>query len=335
MCPIALGTMRVASLLLFSLISLGACTEQVTFSPPDGETLRNMVLSDSGLVLGSSHALRRLSPDLQVEQSTVLPADQPNRLLVGDPGGTYSGSVMACSRTDCELLDMGDLSHQRWQASNVLLDGSYNVHGLFVIGPNGSSVFTAALRNEEQVSRIFRGNLVNVGQASGQQFRTYAVQDETTRFQPREFLATFEHGGFAYLVNRLNRLEDLTAVDQIRVVRLCNNDSSSVVNPGTFASYFEIQLTCSAPQQTDVSPPTSATFIPSPNPFGADVLLVSATRDAGQQSLVCVYNISTIQQLMAEKFQTCSSGSGLAGLERETQHSCPTFTPQQIINSVS
>ena len=234
-CSIVLNTMRVASLLLFSLISLGECSEPVTFSPPDGETLRNTVLSDSGLALGSSHTLRRLSPDLQVQQSTDLPADQPNRLLVGDPGRTYSGSVMACYRTDCELLDMDDLSHQLWRASNVLLDGSYNAHGLFVIGPNGSSVFTAALRNEEQKSRILRGNLVNVGQASGQQFRTYAVHDEITRFQPREFLAAFEHGGFSYLVNRL---EDLSEGGQIRVVRLCNNDSSSVVSPLTFASYL-------------------------------------------------------------------------------------------------
>ena len=156
--------MNVLAFLLLSLL-LGARSEPVTFSPPDGETLRNMVFSDSGLVLGSSHALRRLSPDLQVQQSTSLPADQPNRLLAGDPGGTYSGSVMACHRTDCELLDMGDLSHQRWRASNVLLDGSYNAHGLFVIGPSGSSVFTAALRNEGFTkSRILRGDLVNVDQ---------------------------------------------------------------------------------------------------------------------------------------------------------------------------
>ena len=285
-----------------------------------------MVLSDSGLVLGSSHTLRRLSSDLQVQQSTDLPAGQPNRLLVGDPGGTYSGSVMACSRTDCELLGTSDLSHQRWQASNVLLDGSYNAHGLLMIGPNGSSVLTAALENEESPSRILRGNLVNVDQVSGQQFSSYAVQDEESEDQDREFLAAFQCRGFTYLVNRL-----VTGEDQIRVVRLCNNDSSSTVDPGTFASYFEIQLTCSAAQQTGLSSPTAATFIPSPNPFGADALLVSATRDADQQILVCVYSISTINQLMADKLQSCLLGVGSVGLERSTTRSCPdNLSPVQI-----
>ena len=318
--------MSVATPITLALIFLGACAEQIAFSPPDGQTLRNMVLSDSGLVLGSSHALRRLSPDLQVQQSTSLPTDQPNRLLAGDPGGTYSGSVMACYRTDCELLDMGDLSHQRWRASNVLLDGSYNARGLFVIGPNGSSVFTAALRNEGSPSRVLRGDLVNVDQVSGQQFSSYAVQDEDDEFQSRDFLALFECGGFTYLVNRLDYLTD----GQIRVVRLCNNDSSSTADPGTFASYFEIRLTCSAPQQPDISSPTAATFIPSPNPFGADVLLVTV-RDTGQHNLVCVYNISTINQLMAEKLQSCLLGNGSVGLERNIPRSCPdSLSPVQV-----
>ena len=320
--------MNILAFLLLSLL-LGARSEPVTFSPPDGETLRNMVLSDSGLVLGSSHALRRLIPDLQVQQSTVLPAGQPNRLLAGDPGGTYSGSVMACHRTDCELLDVGDLSRQRWQASNVLLDGSYNAYGLFVIGPSGSSVFTAALRNEGFTkSRILRGDLVNVDQVSGQQFGSPAVQDEASIFQSRRFLAVFNHGGFAYLVNRLGN----SGGDQIRVIRLCNNDTFTQDGGSVyFASYFEIQLTCSAPQQTDISPPTAATFIPSPNPFEADVLLVSATRDAGQPgSDVCAYSISTINQLMADKLQSCLLGTGSVGLQRDSPRSCPSgLTPAQ------
>ena len=77
----------------------------------DGYIFRNLLLTEVGsLIVGSNLTLERLSGDLEMLQSVNLPAGQPNRLLVGDPGGTYGGSFLACVRMNCELLNVNDIT---------------------------------------------------------------------------------------------------------------------------------------------------------------------------------------------------------------------------------
>ena len=323
------------AVLLFLLAAavLGSRAEVTSFSVSGGETLRNVLLTSSGsLILGSNLTLRRLNGDLEVLQRTDdLPSDQVNRLLSGDPGGTYSDSFMSCTRTQCELLDVDDIESRRWAAA-VLLDGTFNAHGLFVTGPDGISVFTAAMRNEQQVSRIQRGNLTGVNGGS-QSFVVSARQSELDRFRSREFLFVFEREGFSYYINRvIVALNGGETREEIRVVRLCNNDTS---NDMIFTSYFEIKLKCIAMGVTEQPVPTAATFLPSPNPFGVDSIVISVVDSSDSENDVCVYSLPEIHSLMTAKYEECRVGNGMAGLERDGQLQCIPFTPFQLQNPVS
>ena len=324
--------MRVVTvLLMLSLSVLGVRSDEVSFSPPSNETLRNMVLSGSNLLVSSSHWLRRLGPDLQVVQSVALPDSQPSRVLVGDPTGTYSGRIMSCYGSDCDLVQATNISQRVWRGSGMLLDGTYNAYGLFVIGPNRTSVFTAALKNEVQQSRILRGNLLNVASSGGShRFSLFAKQDERDKFQLREFLAAFRAGRFSYYVSRVEQMS--TNTEEIRVSRLCNNDTPmAIASSQQFSSYYEIELKCTG---DGVPIPTAATYIASPNSLDDDVIAVAVTRPGGTIS-VCTYNISTINQLMSEKYSSCLSGMGSSGLQRNTRLICSTFDNQQLMNPVS
>ena len=323
----------VALLFLLTAAVLGSRAEVISFSVSSGETLRNVLLTSSGsLILGSNLTLRRLNGDLEVLQRTDdLPSDQVNRLLSGDPGGTYSDSFMSCTRTQCELLDVDDIESRRWAAA-VLLDGTFNAHGLFVTGPDGFSVFTAAMRNEQQVSRIQRGNLTGVN-GDSQSFVGYARQSELDRFRSRAFLFVFEREGFSYYIHHIfNVFNGGENREEIRVVRLCNNDTS---NDMIFTSYFEIKLKCIAMGVTEQPSPTAATFIPFPNSFGVDSIIISVVDSFDSENDVCVYSLPEIHSLMTAKYDECRSGTGMAGLERDGQLHCWPFTPTQLQDPVS
>ena len=297
---------------LFAAI-LYARTEDISLTSNDAEILRNVLVTESGsVILGSNLTLRRLDSNLQILQTVNILDGQVNRLLSSDPGGTFSGSFISCGRMNCELLDDGDITNQRWQGSNVLRDGSFNAYGLFVQGPwDGQSVFTAALQNErapEQASQIVRGRLDGVD-GGDPEFGLYTKQVEDSVFTPREFLAVFEHEGFSYFVNKLT----IQGGPQIRLVRLCNNDSAQ---PDTifFVSYFEIRLVCDGENTV----PTAAAFSPS------DARIIVSVSSETHNSL-CAYDLSEIHRLMTERYDDCRAGIGQAGLERSGGQSCEPF----------
>ena len=309
----------ILSVTIASVLAFPAVFAVVTnFAAQNGETLRNVWLTEAGsLVLGSNTSLRRLSAaDLSVVEEVSLPEGQVSRLLVGDPGGTYSGRVLSCLRTDCSLLDVNDIASHNWEVSNVLLvDGITNAGGLFVRGREDTSVLTVELqRNGEQVSRIVRGNLVNVGETSGQGFSIFAGQTEGFLYD-REYLTIFQNDGFSYFVSKQG-LDDET-----RVVRVCNNDTSSEVADGGFVSYFEIRLECGGSE----SVPTAAAFLPSDQ-----TITLSA---AQSQNLVCVFKLFDIHQLMTQKYDDCRHGMGSTGLARSGTKICEDFG-DRLNNSV-
>ena len=301
--------MKTAMLCLLAAATLGLA-EAAVYTPSDAETLRNVLLTQAGsVIVGSNTTLRRLNLNLEVLQTLELPDGQVNRLLSGDPGGTYSGSFMSCTRMNCKLLDAENISSQRWEDGTVLRDGSLNARGLFVPGPEGISVFTAALPNEVQVSRassILRGYLRNVD-GDSQYFDEYAEQKESKDFRPRAFLSVFKHEEFSYYINRLTLVTNVDGFemfeDQIRLVRLCNNDTG---RDDLFASYFEIQLECGGSDNSLIA----ATFIP-----GTATVVVSVS--SSSENHVCLYNLSEIHDLMTAKYKECGGGSGHAGLARE------------------
>ena len=311
----------VLSLTIANILAFPAVFAAVTHFPAqNGETLRSVLLTDGSLVLGSNTTLRRLSSaDLSVLQEISLPGPegQVSRLLAGDPGGTYSGRVLSCLRTTCSLLDETNIASQNWEDSNVLLvDADSSAEGIFVPGESGQSVLTIALqRSGEQVSRVVRGNLVNVGASNGQDFSIIARQVEGFLYD-REFLTSFKNNGFTYFITK-------QGPGETRLVRVCNNDTSSSTASGAFVSYFEIRLECGGPG----SVPTAAAFLPSDQS-------ITLSFSGGEQNLVCVFQLSTIHSRMTQKYDDCRHGMGNSGLARSGITMCDEFDEARLNNPV-
>ena len=317
--------MTTGTFCLLAAAILSFRTEAVSYTPNNGEILRNLLLTQSGsVIVGSTTSLRRLDLNLEVLQTVPLQG-QANRLLAGDPGGTYDDSFMSCVDLRCELLSNDNITNRQWQDNTTLLEGSLNALGLFVTGPDGYSVFTAALRNEVQAlrsSRLLRGRLVGVGTGGGN-FDRYARQDEVSQFILRKFLSVFKHEEYSYYINHL-RIE---MEDQVRLVRLCNDDNYTT---GFFESYFEIHLECGGSNRL----PTAATFISVPSPLGTTSIVVTVSSPT--ENHACVYNLTEIHNLMTEKYESCRVGDGLIGLLRiDGRDQCVTLDSNQLNNPVS
>ena len=97
---------------------------------------------------------------------------------------------------------------------------------------------------------------------------------------------------------------------------------------GEFDSYVEITLECVSSDGMG----TAATFVPTPNNFGFDALVVSVeiTRLSEVRNRLCAFNVSRIDEIMAQRVQDCARGIGNKGLEREAQTSCQSLGAQQV-----
>ena len=317
--------MKLGIFCLLTTAILSFRTEAVSYTPNNGEILRNVLLTPSGsVIVGSTTSLRRL--DLSLEILQTIQDGQANRLLAGDPGGTYGDSFMSCAGLRCELLSTDDITNRQWQGNTTLLEGSLNALGLFVTGPDGHSVFTAALRNEVQASRasrLLRGRLVGVGTGGGN-FDRYARQDEKSEFLLRKFLSVFKHEEYSYYINQLR----IGMEDQVRMVRLCNNDTVTVVED-SFESYFEIHLECGGSNRL----PTAATFISVPSPLGPTSIVVTVSSPT--ENHACSYNLTEIHNLMTEKYDSCGGGDGRTGLSRVGTEPCVRLDDSLLNNPVS
>ena len=216
--------------------------------------------------------------------------------------------------------------------------GTENIIGSFAPGANGtSSLSFGEQRTSVDPSAIRRGNLINVNVTGSFFFNRYATQSEANRFTAREFLATFNSQSFIYFVVRIGVVINGMLVDQLQVVRFCQEDSGSPASD-QFVSHFELVAECSG---SSSSIPTAATYIGTSSVFGADTFLVvfMAESNGGSARVqhLCAYNVTTINARMVEKFSNCLNGNGLSGFSRDhEQRPCPSGLSQpQIENAVS
>ena len=324
----------VATIAISALSSLRSnCQQPFSPAPSSGnsnEHLRNMILTDTNLIVGSSKALYRLDLDLVQLQRRLLNA--PNRLLVADPTGTYNSSVLACGSVECVLVSLSDLDATSWEVQRegeVVRNGSEDVSGMFAIGSNGLSDLMVA-KNEEgnQGARIIRGSLLNVGNSSASySFRTYAIRPES-RFSLIDFLFKFSYQGFIYLVAQFGDTET-------RIIRFCQSDPGSPLSQA-FASQYEITLQCTT---NDDGQAVSATLVESSSVFPDPTLLVmkSGMISPGTRKMrVCAYSLVEINRLMLEKFDSCNGGLGAPGFTRDHfTFVCNPLSPAQLARSVS
>ena len=267
--------------------------------------------------------LYRLNPgSLSLEDRRQL--GSVNRLLVTDPGGMYNGSVLECEEQVCALTPINNLTDIRWQVSDGLVRrGTENVIGIFAPAANG----TSALFGEQQTmilqSSIRKGNLINVNMPESSVFNRLAIKNEFSIFIPREFLAVFTDQNFTFFVVRIGIVDRAgMQMDQMRVVRFCNDDPGSQKQ---FVSHFELVGECTGSSSNTTNIPTAATYVGANSAFGTAALLVTFMGDGKTIQCMCAYSVSTINDLMTQKFRDCLDGigNGHKGFEREVQENCP------------
>ena len=325
-------------LVICALVStLPAASTVPSFAPSSSpETLRNFVLFEPDLIVGSSKYLYRLSTSLSVRQNLTL--GTPNRLLVTDPNGSYRGKVLDCGTRRCSLLNMANIhSPPAWQvSSSVLRDGPDNVVGVFAPGPNGTSSLTLGEKRIEEdrgfpiPSLISKGDLVNVNTPASPSFGAFAFHEESSNLRTREFLAAFNYRGYVYLVTRIQLID---ANIKIILARFCELDKGmrDGSNPSLFTSHFELELQCSPSGGSGMNMllGISAAFLNTTST--ESIVLVSANGDnTTVTNYLCTYSLDTINQLMSEKLQSCIDGTGGTGFTREgDQGNCPNDLPDE------
>ena len=313
-----------------------ACQTDAAFCPPSpGEAFRNIILGDSYVLIGSSNSLYRLNPgSLSLEDRRQL--GSVNRLLVTDPGGMYNGSVLECEEQVCALTPINNLTDIRWQVSDGLVRrGTENVIGIFAPGANGTSSLSFGEQQTMTLqSSIRKGNLNNIDIPGSSVFNRLAIQNEFSIFIPREFLAVFTDQNFTYFVVRIGIVDRAEMqMDQMRVVRFCKDDPGSREQ---FVSHFELMGECSGSSSSTTNIPTAATYVGANSAFGTTTLLVTFMGDGETIQRMCAYSVSTINDLMTQKFRECLDGDGHKGFEREAQESCPMgLSPAQKQSVVS
>ena len=303
---------KMRKLLLCILLHVAAVS-CLSFCPQNSaESLKNVVVSNDTVIVGSTSALYRLTADL-VEVESVM-KNTPNRLLVADRSrdGMFGGGVLACASSRCILSPVNNLSDIVWRG-RILNRGRTNVLAAFSLVNDGTlSVTFGTRRNQDTLSTITRGSLLNAFGSPPYSFSEYAVQREPSAVQ-REFLAVFSSQGYQYFVANIDNKPAIT--------RLCLSDNGNQPSPnGSFASHFELELQCASSEAA-----TAATFVDSTEPFGVETVLLSFVVPTSDTVHICAFNLSEINERMDQKLEMCTNGSGNIGFTRDEEIPCSTL----------
>ena len=287
------------------------------------ETLRNVVVAGNSVIVGSSSALYRLTPDLVKVESVML--DSPNRLLIADQtrDERFEGVVLDCGSLSCRLSPITDLSDNVWEGP-VLDPGESNVLAALSLTNDGTlSVTYGTRQSSNRPTTITRGSLLNSFRSPPYTFSEYAEQREPNTSVMRKFLAVFSHENYHYFVVNVNR--------RAHIIRLCLTDNGNQASPlGTFASHFELELGCANSESA-----TAATFVNSTEAFGVETVILTFQVPTSDTFHICAFNLSEINERMDQKFETCINGTGNVGFQRNGQTPCPFLLPEQIDVMVS
>ena len=281
------------------------------------------MVAGNSVIVGSSSALYRLTPNLVEVESMML--DSPNRLLVADQTGEerFETAVLACGSLSCSLSPITALSDIAWEGP-VLDPGESNVLAALSLTSDGSlSVTYGTRQSPNRPTTITKGGLLNSYRSPPYIFSAYAEQREPTTSEMREFLAVFSHQNYHYFVVNVN--------SRVHITRLCQMDNGNQASPfGTFASHFELELRCSNSESA-----AAATFVDSTEPFGVETVLLTLQVPSSDTVHICAFNLSEINELMDQKFETCINGRGNVGFQRNGQSPCPILQAEQLDAMVS
>ena len=325
-------------LLLVAASAVAQLQDNTSFSrQSSGEVLRNMIVVGPYVVVGSSAAVYALNSSLA--QTGAVSLSTPNLLLLAN---YTSNAVLFCGNANCSISPVGALTSPSWSyswstpaASVINIASTDNIAGALASNSQGNPTLVYGEREIPSASRPSRVSLGRIVQAPASTYSYVGLQSETSTQSGRVFLTSFNYNNFVYFVFQLRS----TNTYQTRVARVCGNDTGNTISGENFQrlSYYEIVLTCQAPGQSSsvVSIPTAASFLPSSSAFNYDPTILVSSVIAGNNYL-CAYSLTTINNLMNQKYNSCINGVGNIGFSRSgNTPSCVMVTPQAISSTVS
>ena len=310
----------------FFLASVTGQTMSVKFSVTNEEILRNLLLVGDHVLVGSNASLYRLDRDLTLLQSVDLTGGV-NRLLlkINYTEGT-NGDVLSFQEQNCVLFSSQNLTEQETvanpdntpSASNSIITGVDDLVGIPV---SDQSLFIARHHLDPSiVSMVSKIDISFSGASDGLVLSLIGSQMEESTISRRKFLLTFKDEEYVYFVYELY-LETLNS-SKLRIGRACNSDAGSSDGISLLLStYMEAKLECEGGSSS-----SSATVLDI-----EDHLILFVAEHSGSNSVVCLFNVSNINQAMNEKLEDCKNGEGTVGLERSdfsSSQPCPSGLTQ-------
>ena len=280
-----------------------------TFSrQSSGEVFRSILADGSYIVVGSNMAVYVL--DYSFHVVTMENLTTPSR---PSPVNPASAEVLLCGNKNfsqspvCSIATCPSWSYS-WSSSMPSVISNIAVTGNLAAG---------------ELAVDSQGNFIFV----------YGENDIFVMTGTVPFLTSFSYNNFGYFVFQLST--NGTAY-QIRVARAyCGNETISTESFQLLSTYYEIALTCQAPGQSSsvVTIPTAASFLPSSSAFNYDPTILVSSVIAGNNYL-CAYSLTTINNLMNQKYNSCINGVGVAGLARagSTLACNSIYQPQGVQN---
>ena len=334
--------MSVSYVVLFLLCAVARCYASGNVSldsfpvPDDTQEFKILTVNDLHIFAATEEFLFRLEPDLKEKERRIFAPS--TRLLVAQaPAPAVEGVVLICG-TDCYLLNATDFTTLWSTDSSTQPPGVFDasteerpitftgvVHRVensaqgtdrFVLTYTQNDFFDR-IKRVSVASRIVRGLIIRGGGTEGpDRFSTVAGQIEMDPSQGREFILVFTRHGFTYFISVMSFPSGLEA----RIARVCNSDMGSE-NTTEFTSYIELALHCG----DGSGEPTAATFIDAPNAFEADTIVLSVriTRLSEVRNSLCAFNLTRINEVMAQKIDNCANGKGMIGLSRNEESRMP------------
>ena len=305
-----------------------AAVELDYFSPDndDGE-FQFLAVGESFVLVATDFTLYRLSLDLEDAVTRSFPSTTRLLALPSASGSAsnYDGTAIRCG-AGCTLLNVTDSAVVNIQMSGRAVlptdspgdDRVSSAIGTLMEGRgNGmpNVILTYALNNfvdrlgssvtqtPSQIMRVSFPLTVN-------SFSELGAQIESNPLQERAFLHTFSRNGFTYFVSVMI----FPSGQQTRISRVPN--MSPELQP-----YIELELVCRHNGRGFI---TAATFLPSPNAFGFDAVVVSSsmTQLSEVRVFFCAFNLGVIDDMIRGMVNDCANGIGVIGLARESQSPC-------------
>ena len=340
--------------LLLSLLC-SAAAQRVnlqSFAIPDpGEEFRAVVVSGSGardqVFAATEHYLYRLAANLtELQRKLFTPF---TRLLVIS---NSSESLLICG-AEC-VVEHTHFFHTVWPSlipqgePPTVLDHTSNGKEVGFVGilkemsdrdrpyelTYAQDEFFDArvgMAGVDMASRIVRGHLVRGGrQGMPDRFEVLATQIERNPLQSRRFIHTFSRDTYSYFLSVMSFDGDAV---QARIVRICDSDTGFRTGqpgePTNFTSYVELGLYCG----DSSGMPTAAAYVPSPNAFGYDALILSigVERLSEVRNRLCAFSVPLMDGMMDTKIDECAGGVGDIGLKRDPNHLAQCAIVQVIL----